>query len=273
MVGNALMTAMQREGYKIIGTSRRETSDHTYLDVTWDLEKWPDLPECDSLIICSSLNKLKHCQNDRAFSYAVNVDGLEKAIKKYKSSQTKIIFFSSSHVFSGQTPLRREDEMTNPQNVLGEHKVIGEQMVLSHGGLVVRMTKIIDSKFLRFKDWANNLKNLKPVDAFSNLMTSLVTLDSLVKVMDVAVREDWSGIIHVSGPDERSYSDIALMLARGLGCDEGLVHYVEEEKEVIGRTYAHTTLQISERVKGINIELPDVETVVSQWCRDFIRSE
>ena len=163
--------------------------------------------------------------------------------------------------------------MTNPQNVLGEHKVIGEQMVLSHGGLVVRMTKIIDSQFLRFKDWANNLKNLKPVDAFSNLRTSLVTLDSLVKVIDVAVREDWSGIIHVSGTDERSYSDIALMLARGLGCDERLVHYVEAEREMIGRTYTHTILHISERVKGISIELPDVEAVINQWCRDYIRSE
>lgn len=273
MIGNALGTAAASANYELLSTSRRKNTDHTLLDVTWELDKWPDLPECDALVVCASLNKLEQCQNDPALSYAVNVEGLEKAIKKYRSSRTKVLFFSSSHVFSGRKPLCREDETPDPQNVLGEHKVLGEEMVLSEGGLVVRVTKVIDPHFTRFSDWAHELKNGKPIKAFSNLMTSLVPLDSLVKVMITAIREDWGGIIHLSGPEDSSYSDIAGMLAQGLGCGDELVHPVKGEAEMIGRTHTHTTLHISERVRALNVELPDTETVVRQWCRDYRRTE
>jgi len=66
----------------------------------------------------------------------VNVKGLEKAIEKYSSSRTKVLFFSSSHVFSSKKPFCREDEIPDLQNVLGEHKALGEEMVLRQGGLV-----------------------------------------------------------------------------------------------------------------------------------------
>ena len=273
LIGNALSTVAEKSGCQVIGTSRRENTHHTLLDVTWGLDRWPDLPECDSLVVCTSLNKLEHCQNDPALSYAVNVGGLEKVIEKYKSLRTKVLFFSSSHVFSGKKPLCREDETLAPQNVLGKHKVLGEEMVLRAGGLVVRVTKVVDLNFPRFSEWAHNLKNGKQVKAFSNLMTSLVPLNSLVKVIIAAIHGNWGGIIHVSGPEDRSYSDIAGMLARGLECGDRLVHPVLGETEVIGRTHTHTTLYISDRVRALNLELPDTDTVIRRWCRNYMRTE
>jgi len=273
MVGNAVMIVAQSLGFQVIGTSRRNNTDHYYLDLTWDLDKWPDLPDCDSLVICASANKLEDCQNDPVLSYAINVEGLEKVIKRYKSIQTKVLFFSSSHVFSGKKPLCGEDETLAPQNVLGKHKVLGEEMVLRAGGLVIRVTKVVDLNFPRYSEWAHNLKNGKQVKAFSNLMTSLVPLNSLVKVIIAAIHGKWSGIIHVSGPEDRSYSDIAGMLARGLECSDRLVHPVLGETEVIGRTHTHTTLHISDRVRALNLELPDTDTVIRRWCRNYMRTE
>ena len=220
-------------------------------------------------MFCASLSQLEKCQNNPALSYAVNVEGLEKAIKKYKSSRTKVIFFSSSHVFNGREPLCREDKIPSPQNVLGEHKVLGEKMVLQQGGLVVRVTKVIDPHFPRFSEWANDLKNGKPVKAFSNLMTSLVPIESLVKIMIAAILGDWCEIIHVSGPQDKSYSDIARMLARDLRCGDELVHHVNGEIKMIGRIHPHTTLCVSERVRELNVELPDTETIVRQWCENY----
>jgi len=242
------------------------------LDLTWDLDKWPDLPDCDSLVVCASANKLEDCQNDPALSYAVNVEGLEKVIKKYKSLPTKVLFFSSSHVFSGKKPLCGEDEILAPRNLMGKHKALGEEMVLGAGGLVIRATKIIDPHFPRFIDWAHKLKNGNQIKAFSNLMTSLVPLNSLLKVIIVAIQEDWSGVIHLSGPEEKSYSDIARMLARGLGYSDKFLQPVNGDVELIGKKCLYTTLHISERVLALNIDLPDTEKVIDIWCKNYIKT-
>jgi len=273
LIGKALSTAAERADCQVIGTSRRKNTNHVYLDVTWELDKWPDLPECDALVVCASMNRVEQCQDAPALSYAVNVEGLEKAIKKYRSSRTTVLFFSSAHVFSGKKPFCRNDDVPDPQNVLGEHKVLGEEMVLDKGGLVIRVTKVIDPDFPRFTDWTHRLKNGKSVEAFSNLMTSLVPLESLVKVVVAAIREDWDGIMHVSGPEEKSYYDIAKVLARGLGFNDGLVNPIQGEAKKIGRTHARITLHISERVRTLNVHLPDTETVVRRWCRDYMRNE
>ena len=166
VIGKLFSIVAEQVGYQVIGTSRREYSIHTKLDVTSKLSVWPDLPECDFLVVCSSINELEDCQNNPTRSYVVNVGGLEKAIKKYSSSRTKILFLSSSHVFSGNKPYYVEDETPDPQTVLGEHKVLGEKMVLGCGGLVIRATKVINPNFLRFIEWGPKVTSRKTGGGF-----------------------------------------------------------------------------------------------------------
>jgi dTDP-4-dehydrorhamnose reductase len=269
LIGASLKCAAQRIGYKIYGTSRRENSNHALLDVTWELDRWPDFPACDSMIVCASLNKLDQCQNDPALSFAVNVAGLEKAIKKYKSPRTQVIFLSSSHIFCGERPFVDETESPNPQNILGDNKAMGEKIVNEEGGLVVRVSKVIDPLFPRFVDWMTKLTNGETIEAYSNLLGSLVPLDSLIQALIVAIREDWRRIIHVSGPEEVSYYDMARILAINLCCNEDLVVPVKGEVVEAGARGRHTTLRTSQIVKDSNIELPDTASVISEWSGHF----
>ena len=263
------MCAAQRIGYKVYGTSRRASSNHALLDVTWELDRWPDLPTCDSMIVCASLNKLDQCQNDPALSFAVNVAGLEKAIKKYNSPRTQVIFLSSSHIFCGERPFVDETESPNPQNVLGGNKAMGEKIVNEEGGLVVRVTKVIDPLFPRFVDWMTKLTDGETIEAYSNLLGSLVPLDSLIQALIVAIREDWRRIIHVSGPEEVSYYDMARILARNLHRNEDVVIPVKSEIVEAETHVRHTTLRTSQIVKDSNIELPETEGIIREWCNRY----
>jgi dTDP-4-dehydrorhamnose reductase len=272
VIGHVFGIAAEQAGYRIIGTSRRNSSPHTQLDVTSKLEVWPDLPECDFLVVCSSINELENCQNNPAHSYVVNVKGLEKAIDKYSSSRTKILFLSSSHVFSGNESHYVEDQEPDPQTVLGEHKVLGERMVLGRGGLVIRATKVINPQFLRFIEWAQKLKDEKPVEAFRNLMVSLVPVESLVEVMMNALRENWGGIIHVSGPKDESYYEIARILARNLFCNDKYVLAIDGRSKLIVANGRYGTLGITQRVQASSVKFPDTEAVVSLWCESYLRN-
>jgi len=234
---------------------------------------WPDLPACDSMIVCASLSEIGQCQNDPELSYAVNVAGLEKAIKKYKVSRTQVIFLSSSHVFSGEKPFVEENESPTPKIVLGENKTMGEKIVRKEEGLVVRVPKVVDPLFPRFVDWMVKLRKGETVEAFNNLLGSLIPLDSLVETLLVAVNKNWRGIIHISGPEEVSYYDMGRMLAKNLGCNEDLVIPVRGALQKIGIHDTHTTLQTSQVVKDSNINLPDTEAVIREWLSVFENSE
>jgi len=273
LIGNALGIAAEKTGYEVFGTSRRKNSEQKLIDVTWKLDRWPDLPECDALVVCASLNKLEQCRNDPSLSYAVNIEGLEKAIKKYKSSRTKLIFFSSSQVFNGKKSFCKEDELLDPQNVLGEHKALGEEIVLNEGGLVVRVTKVIDPCFPRFTDWVHRFKNGVVVEAYTNLLASLVPLETLVNVLLAAIQEDWCSIIHISGPEDKSYYDMARSIAKNFRFSDDFIIPVQGETDNFGRSYSHTTLKLSQLVKDLNVDMPDTETVIKRWSSYFMSDE
>jgi dTDP-4-dehydrorhamnose reductase len=269
IVGSALYNAINIAGGDVYGTSRRGGSDHSFLDVTFALDKWPDMPEVDSMIVCASLGKLAQCQSDPALSYAVNVEGLEKAVRKYKTSRTQVVFFSSYHVFNGRKAFVEECEMPEPQCVIGRHKAQAEEIVLNEQGFVIRVTKVIDPLYPRFTDWALKLRKGQIVEAYSNLFCSLVPLDSVIEAVLVAIREGWKNIIHLSGPEETSYYDIARMLAKKLGCSEDLVVPVQGKIDEMGVHYSHSTLQVSKVIKNMKLNLPDTEAVIREWIKGY----
>ena len=273
LVGSAFGAAVKQIGWPVIGTTRRQGSNFVQLDVSSNIDIWPELPKCDLLLVCASINELGACQQNSSLSRSVNVKGLEKAIKKYKGEKTKVMFLSSSHVFDGNKSFYKEDDIRNPKNVLGEHKECGEKLVLEEGGLVVRVTKVIGPYFPRFMEWAGKLRSGQNVQALDNLGASLVPLDSLVAVLTVAAQKQWDGIVHVSGPTENSYSEIATMLARSLGCSEDLVIAVKADSETLKRAQLHTTLGVSERIRVLNVDLPCTDVVVDQWCKNYIHEK
>ena len=44
---------------------------------------------------------------------------------------------------------------------------------------------------------------------------------------------------------------------------------VQGEVEIVSRTHIQTTMRTSEWVSTLNMELPDTETVIRQWYRDY----
>ena len=47
-------------GYIIYGTSRKRKKKRVYLDLTWNLKKWPNLNHSfDCIVICASENKVR----------------------------------------------------------------------------------------------------------------------------------------------------------------------------------------------------------------------
>ena len=83
----------------------------------------------DIVVHCAALSNTGYCQQHPEESHRVNVQGTVRVAKACKLTGAKLIFMSSDQVYNG-TPLLgplREEEVLQPINVYGQHKLEAEQ--------------------------------------------------------------------------------------------------------------------------------------------------
>jgi len=265
LIGSSLFSELESSRYNIFGTTKRLGSNFPYLDITDNEKDWPEFEELDIILIFAGLSKIRQCQENQSLSYAINVEGVEKIISKYKCSKTKIIFLSSSHVFNGEISFAKENDKPEPQNIYGSHKAITEKIILNNNGLIIRVTKVIDPYFPLFVDWISKLKRGEKIIAYNNLFASLVPLDSLIKTICYAIKNEWSGIVHLSGPEDMAYDKIAKIIAKKLKFNKELIISAPGDISVPGIFKVKTNLNISSIVKDHNIYLPNTEKMLEDF--------
>ena len=81
------------------------------------------------VIHCAALSNTWYCEQHPEESHRVNVQGTVRIAKACKQIGAKLIFMSSDQVYNG-TPLLgplREDDLLQPVNIYGQHKLEAEQ--------------------------------------------------------------------------------------------------------------------------------------------------
>lgn len=268
LIGNSIIKTFNKK-YLLFGTSRRVSNNYFYLDLSKNSETWPDIGPCDVIIFCGSISSLEGCSKNETISYRVNVSSIKSVIKKYKKKNTQLIFFSSSHIFDGKKKFYTEDDTPNPLNILGMHKLKGEEIILNENGLVIRMTKVLDYKFKRFLIWCDSFQSNRPFETFTNLTVSLVPLKNVISFISKAIDNEINGIIHISGPDEYSYHDIAKMIAQNLSFNENLIIKSIGHKDITGRKFFNTCLRTSGIVSEFGINILNTVDTLNNWCDNY----
>jgi len=270
LIGKNFAKIARKSGFIIYGTSRKIKKKNIHLDLSWPINKWPKLNyKFDCILICASESKIKNCQKQKIKTYKVNVLGPKKIIKRYKSEKTQIILISTSHVFDGKKKFVSANILPKPQSNLGKQKLEAENIVLKNHGLAIRATKIYESALDLFKNWVVKLYNKKKIKVFNNLKVSLVPLETFIKALVVAIRENHRGILHLSGPEDKSYYEILKLISKKLGLDSNLVIPITGSKDKIGRKYFNTVMKISKPFKNKKFYLPTIDKIISKNINTF----
>lgn len=88
----------------------------------------------DVVIHCAALSNTWYCEQHREESHRVNVQGTVRIAKACKLTGAKLVFMSSDQVYNG-TPLLgtlKEEEVLQPVNIYGQHKLECEQRTRSN---------------------------------------------------------------------------------------------------------------------------------------------
>lgn len=119
----------------------------------------------DIVLHCAALGNTWYCEQHSDESHRVNVQGTVKIAKACKHIGAKLVFMSSDQVYNG-TPVSghlKEQDVFQPVNVYGRHKLEAEQRALRNNPMSValRLTWMYDVPSSPMKLNSNILVNIQ----------------------------------------------------------------------------------------------------------------
>ena len=171
--------------------------------------------EFDYCINCAAYTKVEQAEKEQELAYLVNAEAVKNLAKVCDENNCTLIHFSTDYVFDGKgnQPYSEEDE-TNPINVYGASKLLGEGYIKEH----MDRYFIFRTSWL-YSDIGHNFFNticskakageeLKITTSQTGTPTNAYDLAEFVLEL-IALKSEKYGIYHYSNLGEATWYDFA----------------------------------------------------------------
>ncbi len=225
MIGAALADHFTGRGWQVQSTTRRRDQvdgDHPYLDLA---APQTQLPAADVVILAAAVARIGDCEAEPLATRQINVDGTLAVAKQLAGQGAHILLLSSDKVFDGSVPLRDRNDPVSPACEYGRQKADAEAGILALGdqGAVLRLSKVVEPGLELLAGWARDLAAGQGIKPFHDLYLAPVSVDLVMEVATHIAEARAGGIYHCTGGEDRSYVDLARILAMEAGFDPGLI--------------------------------------------------
>lgn len=190
---------------------------------TFDVVKASDP---DVVFHLAAISDADACEQNPELAYTVNVDGTEHLATACERCDAKLVFLSSSFVFSGEADIYHEDDSRSPVNIYGETKIAAEDVVSEAdcASLVIRT----DQPYGWAKSWQppcmvkwviEQLDANDSVPVFADWWNKPIYNPDLTAAIRALIQEARTGVFHVVGPEFLNRYDWARQIASVFGYD------------------------------------------------------
>ncbi len=152
---------------------------------------------------------------------------LEEVIK---NSKIKLIYTSTSYIFSGKNAPYNEGAIPDPVNFYGKIKVNAEKIIISNidNYLILRLSKLYgyngkDDKITFITKVLNKLKENKEIQLDNTIKKYLLLIDDVAVVIDGLLKRDCKGIYNVSVDKATTDYKWGLKIANVFGLPSNLI--------------------------------------------------
>jgi dTDP-4-dehydrorhamnose reductase len=204
-----------------------------FLDITNEKETEKIITKInpDMVIHTAALTNVDLCERDKNLANKINVKGTNNIIKGCQKINSKIIYISTSFVFSGNDKAYTEKDIpSNPKTNYGLTKLKGEELILESElkSLILR----IDQPYFWKQPWQHTNSVLRVMDTLSkkqelkeivNWYNVPTYIPDFVTATYALIKNNHAGIFHLTGPDFISRFDWALKTAETFGLDSKLL--------------------------------------------------
>jgi dTDP-4-dehydrorhamnose reductase len=95
------------------------------------------------VVIASAWPWVDGCETDPERSHRENVETVENLVRALGAAPTRLVFFSTEHVFDGQLPAYDEQSLPLPLSVYARHKLEVEELLLERGHALIARTSYV----------------------------------------------------------------------------------------------------------------------------------
>lgn len=263
MVGGHLARRLAARSVPLLSSTRRPAEagpGRPLVDLA--AGTWPALASLgvSAVVVCAAVARLADCARDPAGSARVNVAGPARLAAEASGLGIPTLYLSTDKVFDGTVPHRAATDAPCPQGAYGAQKAAAEAAILAlpHTA-VLRLSKVVRPGEPLLAGWADSLRRGEPVTPFTDLRLAPVPVDLVCAAIEGIVGRGGTGIWQLSGPEDITYADAALHLARRMGADGGLVRPVTGQAAAAiggGAPSPHTTLDSGRVAAALGISVP-----------------
>lgn len=196
-----------------------EKSGYTYLDL--DIGNHDAIKNAieqympDVIINTAAMPNVDACERDPEASYKVNVEAVTKLIQLCEQHGIHFIHLSTDFVFDGAEGPYTEEDLPNPLNVYGRHKLEAERLIqaASCPWSIVRTILVYgimaDLSRSNIVLWAKNaLEKREPIRVVNDQWRMPTLAEDLAKACLTIADRRAEGIYHISGKDFFSICEI-----------------------------------------------------------------
>ena len=296
LTGSKLAT-IGKEDYEIFGSYNLRDPKFNFsrsekLDIT-NFEKVKNMIlkiNPDIVINACALNNVDYCENHQNEAKKINVDFVQELYKISKSKNFKLVQLSTDSVFDGTKKIPYvENDKSNPMNIYGKTKLLGEKIILENSqNLVVRASvlygwipkslSILNSSSMKptnFGQWLiNKLKLKETVKIITDEESSPIIVDDFAKSIIHLIKNNKNGIFHSAPPIQISRYEFSIKLAKILDLDSTLIQPTTNQE--LGRnvvTGFNKCLDSSKMVKETNFQFLSLEKSLKILKNQFLQNE
>ena len=228
-----------------------------------------DTSKAGHAFICSAISKPDECKKNEEKSYKINVAGTKKLIEQLWQKNIFPIWFSSEQVFDGKKGKYTEDDERNPISVYGRQKKIIEDFLLGSGnpfliarvgrayGLEHRDNTLITSLLEQFK-------NSKVIRCAADQIFSPIYIEDLVKLLDICLEKNLSGIYNFASPEAFSRLQLANMLKSQLGLKSSVAACSIRDFKTLEQRPLDTSLNVNKLIRDTGFKFTKIEDAIGR---------
>ena len=171
----------------------------------------------DTIIHCAAMARVKECEENKKRAYKINVIGTKnivdviKKISKKNKKKIKLIFMSSDGVYASTKGNYKESDNLKPYNYYGLTKVKGEQQVKKLDSYLIIRTRFFNKNKIKF------------VYSATNIFTSALEVNTLVKYLYKIIKRQYSGILNIGGKRISDYERYYKFNKKVMPCDKSKI--------------------------------------------------
>ncbi|OGH08403.1 MAG: hypothetical protein A2152_02845 [Candidatus Levybacteria bacterium RBG_16_35_6] len=220
-------------------------SKSTGVDITKKEQVLSALSDSDSNIVIhlAAFTDVDQAEKDKELSlqsmaWKVNVEGTKNVVEACEKNNKKIVYFSTDMVFPGRKELPEkysEDDETNAVGFYAKTKEQAEKIVekATCPWIILRLAYPFRANFGK-KDYARSFKELLEkgvqIKAVSDHYFTPTFVDDIAKALDLVIKENLTGKLHVTGGETVSPFEVAIKIADLFNLNKDLIGKTTREE-------------------------------------------